>query len=159
MCLQLWEKIKSYAVFKLKHTHIELLESYIGCFTSKWWIMYIYKYTHTHAQTQPREHHGNWTYSKQTTVTLLYIRYHTLHCTLRHEVLSMQNISRRFIDECNALRNEMHVYEISITPPRQIITLQTLLLLNYCVKTGHYYLLVRWSNKLGWTLKKRVQYS
>lgn len=47
-----------------------------------------------------------------TTVTLLYIQYHTLHCTLRHEVLLMQNISRRLIEKCNALRNEMHVYEI-----------------------------------------------
>lgn len=47
-----------------------------------------------------------------TTVTLLYIRYQTPHCTLRHEVLLMHNISSRFIDKYNALRNEMHVYEM-----------------------------------------------
>lgn len=71
--------------------------------------MYIYKYSHNLKSTMITEHRAN---KLVTTVTLLYIRYHTLHCTLRHGVLLMQNISRRFVDKYNALRNEMHVYEI-----------------------------------------------
>lgn len=72
--------------------------------------MYIYKYTHNLESTMVTEHIAN---KLVTPVTLLYIQnHHTLHCTLRHEVLLMQDISRRFTDKCNALRNEMHVEEI-----------------------------------------------
>lgn len=77
-----------------------------------------------------------------TTVTLLYIRYHTLHCTLRREVLLMQNVSRRFTEKCNALRNEMQVYEMysniakanhnKADPPA--VSLRV-----FSVKSGHYY--------------------
>lgn len=75
--------------------------------------MYINKYTHNLESTMVTEHIANKLVTLVTLVTLLYIQYHhTLHCTLRHEVLLMQDISRRFIDKCNALRNEMHVEEI-----------------------------------------------
>lgn len=70
--------------------------------------MYIYKYTHNLKSTIT-EHSAN---KQVTTITPLYIQYHILHCTLRHEVLLMQNISRRLTDKCNGLRNEMHVFGI-----------------------------------------------
>lgn len=35
-----------------------------------------------------------------TTVTLLHVQYHKLHCTLRHEVLLMQHTSRKLTEKC-----------------------------------------------------------
>lgn len=71
--------------------------------------MYIYKYRHNLESTMVTEHIEN---KLVTTVTLLYIQYLTQHCTLRHEVLLMQDVSRRFTEKCNALRNEMQVLEM-----------------------------------------------
>lgn len=86
--------------------------------------MYIYKYTHTHTHTQPKEHHGNWTYSKQTSnhsnTTLHSVPYNTLYIKawgvidVKHQLKIHWEM--KCTDEWNAC-----LWNISITPPRQII--------------------------------------
>lgn len=90
--------------------------------------MHIYRYTHSLESTMVTKYRAN---RPVTTAKLLIIRFHTLHCTLRHEVLLMQNISRGLIEKCNALRKEMHVCETYQSHHQGRVRIYTLLLLNY----------------------------
>lgn len=97
--------------------------------------MYIYRYTHTH--TQPREHHGNWTQSKQTSkhsnTTLHSIPYTTLYIKAWGVVDAKHQQKTRWEMQCTEEWNACLWY-LSITPPRQILTKKTLLLLNYYIE-------------------------
>lgn len=83
-CVQLLKGHKPYANYSALIGLFKADTDYIQ-------IMYIYKYTHSLEYTMKTYH------SKQTgNSTIHYFQYRKLHCTLRHEVLLMQNTSRRF---------------------------------------------------------------